>query len=98
MRSERFVQRPFSISQLHFAGTIMRLLIVEDEERLARRLADSFESSGYAVDLAFDGESAEILLHAEEYDAAILDRSEEHTSELQSQSNLVCRLLLETKK
>src|SRR2546430_10362341 len=26
------------------------------------------------------------------------DRSEEHTSELQSQSNLVCRLLLENKK
>src|SRR2546427_6968785 len=29
---------------------------------------------------------------------ALLDRSEEHTSELQSQSNLVCRLLLEKKK
>src|SRR5688572_32077864 len=28
----------------------------------------------------------------------ILIRSEEHTSELQSQSNLVCRLLLEKKK
>src|SRR5256886_3693921 len=27
-----------------------------------------------------------------------LSRSEEHTSELQSQSNLVCRLLLEKKK
>src|SRR2546430_9364576 len=27
--------------------------------------------------------------------AAPIDRSEEHTSELQSQSNLVCRLLLE---
>src|SRR2546430_11805718 len=27
-----------------------------------------------------------------------VDRSEEHTSELQSQSNLVCRLLLEKKK
>src|SRR5688572_31609619 len=27
-----------------------------------------------------------------------MDRSEEHTSELQSQSNLVCRLLLEKKK
>src|SRR2546430_6659404 len=27
-----------------------------------------------------------------------IDRSEEHTSELQSQSNLVCRLLLEKKK
>src|SRR2546427_4029702 len=30
--------------------------------------------------------------------AKILLRSEEHTSELQSQSNLVCRLLLEKKK
>src|SRR5690606_39308222 len=28
----------------------------------------------------------------------ILDRSEEHTSELQSRENLVCRLLLEKKK
>src|SRR5256886_13502583 len=30
--------------------------------------------------------------------AAAMERSEEHTSELQSQSNLVCRLLLEKKK
>src|SRR2546430_3387686 len=30
--------------------------------------------------------------------AKLSDRSEEHTSELQSQSNLVCRLLLEKKK
>src|SRR2546430_7061231 len=30
--------------------------------------------------------------------AALTSRSEEHTSELQSQSNLVCRLLLEKKK
>src|SRR2546430_13133682 len=28
----------------------------------------------------------------------MIERSEEHTSELQSQSNLVCRLLLEKKK
>src|SRR2546430_7037606 len=30
--------------------------------------------------------------------ASVIARSEEHTSELQSQSNLVCRLLLEKKK
>src|SRR5688572_32094597 len=30
--------------------------------------------------------------------ASVEHRSEEHTSELQSQSNLVCRLLLEKKK
>src|SRR2546430_4796902 len=35
------------------------------------------------------------LLELRYYDAV---RSEEHTSELQSQSNLVCRLLLEKKK
>src|SRR5688572_31409157 len=48
------------------------------------------------------------MLHSdaalEEYGVVIFDefhersRSEEHTSELQSQSNLVCRLLLEKKK
>src|SRR5688572_30886504 len=34
----------------------------------------------------------------DEFGAAARRRSEEHTSELQSQSNLVCRLLLEKKK
>src|SRR2546430_12620166 len=35
---------------------------------------------------------------AEKLVNVLRDRSEEHTSELQSQSNLVCRLLLEKKK
>src|SRR5688572_31372822 len=39
----------------------------------------------------------DLLLHAEGADRRGR-RSEEHTSELQSQSNLVCRLLLEKKK
>src|SRR2546427_9625593 len=37
-------------------------------------------------------------LMIEEAGRAVDGRSEEHTSELQSQSNLVCRLLLEKKK
>src|SRR2546430_4089993 len=49
---------------------------------------------------------AEIMLHFRlPFDQSLLcvlvvwqSRSEEHTSELQSQSNLVCRLLLEKKK
>src|SRR5690606_41771899 len=36
--------------------------------------------------------------HAAEHALARFDRSEEHTSELQSRENLVCRLLLEKKK
>src|SRR2546427_3926887 len=35
--------------------------------------------------------------HRNPKDKWVASRSEEHTSELQSQSNLVCRLLLETK-
>src|SRR5688572_32471873 len=38
------------------------------------------------------------LEHAVVFDPMRQERSEEHTSELQSQSNLVCRLLLEKKK
>src|SRR3712207_8646321 len=41
-----------------------------------------------------DPEQLQRLQHAEERD----DRSEEHTSELQSRQYLVCRLLLEKKK
>src|SRR2546430_746709 len=41
---------------------------------------------------------SEIHLRGMTADEALSTRSEEHTSELQSQSNLVCRLLLEKKK
>src|SRR2546430_2973628 len=39
-----------------------------------------------------------IMRNREDAEDAAQDRSEEHTSELQSQSNLVCRLLLQKKK
>src|SRR2546427_5203307 len=44
-----------------------------------------------------DQQAPVAVLHVIEVDLAAA-RSEEHTSELQSQSNLVCRLLLEKKK
>src|SRR2546430_8748142 len=40
----------------------------------------------------------DVLFDIERQHTHVLKRSEEHTSELQSQSNLVCRLLLEKKK
>src|SRR2546430_4543835 len=46
----------------------------------------------FGAPLAFDRKR--VLLGA----ADLIARSEEHTSELQSQSNLVCRLLLEKKQ
>src|SRR2546427_8800848 len=43
-------------------------------------------------------ERAPVAAVDEHHAGAVALRSEEHTSELQSQSNLVCRLLLEKKK
>src|SRR2546430_4734318 len=47
--------------------------------------------------LPFSGDNLYVL-SAVDHAAPSALRSEEHTSELQSQSNLVCRLLLEKKK
>src|SRR2546427_2912653 len=41
---------------------------------------------------------AETIPSEYRFELELPERSEEHTSELQSQSNLVCRLLLEKKK
>src|SRR2546430_8273878 len=46
-----------------------------------------------------DARGAGLALVRDEHGRVLVEpRSEEHTSELQSQSNLVCRLLLEKKK
>src|SRR2546430_12181826 len=44
------------------------------------------------------GMSDDAMQHMLDTEHGGMTRSEEHTSELQSQSNLVCRLLLEKKK
>ncbi|HEY6348700.1 MAG TPA: response regulator transcription factor [Candidatus Angelobacter sp.] len=51
----------------------MRILVVEDEASLSKRLATALGHAGYAVDCAADGERAQILGHDEEYDAVVLD-------------------------
>src|SRR5580658_4981081 len=51
----------------------MRVLVVEDEAFLARRLTAALCRAGYAVDHAADGERADLLGHDECYDAAVLD-------------------------
>ena len=51
----------------------MRLLLAEDEPRLAENLANALRASGYAVDIAGDGERADYLAATERYDAVVLD-------------------------
>src|SRR2546430_13508428 len=49
---------------------------------------------GLAAEFSF---GADLARHSRYFRRERTERSEEHTSELQSQSNLVCRLLLEKK-
>lgn len=51
----------------------MKVLLVEDEERLAGSLATALMGVGYAVDVAPDGERADFLAGTEQYDAVVLD-------------------------
>lgn len=51
----------------------MRILVVEDENRIADFLGRGLESAGYAVDLAEDGARAMDLVHTADYDLIILD-------------------------
>ena len=53
----------------------MRILIIEDEEKLAKSFAQGLSRSGYAADYVLDGESGErrIELHHDDYDLITLD-------------------------
>ena len=51
----------------------MRVLVVEDEVRLARALQRGLQAEGFAVDVAHDGQSGLELARHGDYDAMILD-------------------------
>jgi heavy metal response regulator len=51
----------------------MRILVIEDEKRIAEFVARGLESAGYAVDSAEDGASGLERMHATDYDLIILD-------------------------
>src|SRR2546430_13355408 len=67
-------------------------------ERLDRAvLSPAFAADGRSLELAVEDDGSQYPARIPLAGGAT-ERSEEHTSELQSQSNLVCRLLLEKKK
>jgi DNA-binding response OmpR family regulator len=68
----------------------MRVLIVEDEERLAATIARGLRREGMAVDIALDGVTAIEKADTNPYDVIVLDRDlpEMHGDD-------VCRILVE---
>lgn len=59
--------------QLVRGSELLRILIVEDDERLARGMEASMSAGGFVVDVVCSGEAALDVLAAENYNAAILD-------------------------
>src|SRR5665213_3096835 len=51
----------------------MKLLVVEDEEKIARSLEKGLTAEGYVVDVAGDGDTAEALVGKDTYDLVLLD-------------------------
>jgi heavy metal response regulator len=51
----------------------MRLLVIEDEKKVARFIKKGLEEEGYAVDLAFDGEEGLAMVFDQVHDLIILD-------------------------
>ena len=51
----------------------MKLLVVEDDRKVAGFIEAGLREEGYAVDVAADGEEGTMLAHINDYDAIVLD-------------------------
>lgn len=51
----------------------MRILLVEDEHRIAQAIKEGLQEEGYAVDVEHDGDAGYSTASADEYDLIILD-------------------------
>ncbi|HEX9611737.1 MAG TPA: response regulator transcription factor [Gemmatimonadales bacterium] len=51
----------------------MKLLVVEDDRKVASFIEQGLREEGYAVDVAKDGEEATMMAHVYEYDMIVLD-------------------------
>src|SRR5690625_6758628 len=91
----KFGVRPF-LQQLRQSRNIARAYVALVRARVHRQTI----RAGFQAGAAVGDQIGKIALAgvANQGDLVEVDRSEEHTSELQSRGHLVCRLLLEKKK
>ncbi|MBQ69030.1 DNA-binding response regulator [Candidatus Saccharibacteria bacterium] len=52
----------------------MRVLVIEDDHKIARALKKVLEQETYAVDVAYDGDEGYAMATTEPYDVAVIDR------------------------
>src|SRR5690606_42140688 len=90
--------RPPTLSTLFPYTTLFRSLISVFALLLFASCSSVRVASDYDTSVNFNQYNSYAFFKPGIDKAEISDRSEEHTSELQSRENLVCRLLLEKKK
>lgn len=52
----------------------MRILVIEDEHKIAHALKKALQQENYAVDVSYDGDDGYAMATTEPYDLAIIDR------------------------
>jgi two-component system copper resistance phosphate regulon response regulator CusR len=69
----------------------MRLLLVEDEPKLASFIRKGFENEGYVIDIAYDGKMGRSLFDANEYQLIVLDINLPHINGFE-----LCKIIRQT--
>lgn len=72
----------------------MKILLVDDEQKLSKAIAKALKNSGYTIDVVNDGQEAyeRIRLHHDDYDLVILDLMLPTID-----GNIICRRVRESK-
>ena len=70
---ERSMRAPVGTYAVGAQSATMRVLIVEDEPKMAALVARALREDGHAADVAATGEDAVWMTHAVPYDAVVLD-------------------------
>jgi DNA-binding response OmpR family regulator len=61
------------ILNVRFVYFPMRILVIEDQKKVAQALLEGLQRNGFAVSVSFDGEEGFFLLNSEQFDLVILD-------------------------
>lgn len=69
-------QKPTALAKQQSSGYIlyMKILVIEDEPKIARALKTSLEQENYTVDVCHNSDDGYVMASTEEYDVMIVDR------------------------
>jgi DNA-binding response OmpR family regulator len=69
----KYLHRAIECNSSTITGNLMRILVVEDEEKVARFIRKGLEAEGYEVEIASDGKAGEKMARTESHDLILLD-------------------------